>query len=430
MECRALIACEQGSFGNMVAIEFSQPSLGFAGKRRKELCARFEREFGSSRAQHLFALSVPLRLCPLGAHSDHQKGIVTGFAIDRSIDLVASITDASNVEVASTIFNQKVSVNLADARGRVEGDWANYLRGAIAALRQAGIPLRHGLSAVIDGTMPIGGLSSSAAVCIAYLRALTYAQGVSLSERQLVSFVSQIENRYLGLNNGVLDQSVILFSQPHSLTVIDCRDDRVTPVKIGETSIGWEFLVVYSGVSRQLTATPFNQRVAECQTAARELLKCSNAPIANNPVLGDVSQDVYERYAINLPDTLRRRACHFFEEQDRVKRGVQAWSKGDLRLFGELITQSGHSSIAYYESGSPALIALYEILADIPGVYGTRFCGGGFQGCCLALIDPAKRDSIAAAVDVGYSRRFPEYKHSYSIHRCQTTTGGPIEEVR
>jgi len=395
--------------------------------RRDALCARFLSEFGPAGGDPQFAISVPLRICPLGAHSDHQGGVVTGFAIDRSIDLVESVSKVAKAEVVSLVFDQRSSVDYTHTFEKIPGDWGNYLRGTIASWRVSGRELTRGLQAVIDGRMPIGGLSSSAAVSIAYLKALAHAQEVEVSPSELVQLVSQIENGYLGLHNGILDQSVILHSQRDVLTVIDCKTNRVTATSIGSTETPWEFLVVHSGLSRQLTATPFNQRVAECRDAARELLKHSSMTVSDHPRLGDISRDVYERYEGQLADPLRKRARHFFTEAQRVQAGIAAWAAGDVARFGRLITESGNSSIVNYESGSPALVALYEILAEQPGVYGTRFCGGGFQGCSLALIDPRKRESVLAALHERYTARHPELADSYSIHICQSADAGIVE---
>ena len=144
-------------------------------------------------------------------------------------------------------------------------------------------------------------------------------------------------------------------------------------------------------------------------------------------LLGDVNATLFDDLGARLPENLRRRATHFYTERARVLKGIELWSEGNIESFGRLVTSSGESSIVNYESGSPALISLYEILADIPGVYGTRFCGGGFQGCCLALIDPRKRDSIAHALHQGYSRRHPELIQDYSLHFCQSTDSVSIE---
>jgi galacturonokinase len=395
--------------------------------RMARLHRAFEREFGSISASRLFAVSIPLRICPLGAHSDHQGGLVTGFAIDRSIDLVGAVTQSPQAEVLSSIFNQRTTVAFGDVPPKTPGHWSNYLRGAVLYLAQAGVDLRCGFQGIVDGAMPIGGLSSSAAVSIAYLTALLYAQGIAVSKADLVALVSQIENGYLGLHNGILDQSVIVYSTVDSLTVVDCRDSSTQSLACGSSDEPWEILVVYSGLSRQLTATPFNQRVAECRDAARELLTRAGNTVAENVKLGDVPREVYEAYEHTLSETSRKRARHFFSEAARVQSGIKAWSCGDIRRFGALVSESGRSSIVNYESGSPALVALYEILSEQSGVYGARFCGGGFQGCCLALIDPTKRDAVVAKLHERYTERHPELADTYSVHFCQTSC---LREVR
>ena len=110
-----------------------------------------------------------------------------------------------------------------------------------------------------------------------------------------------------------------------------------------------------------------------------------------------------------------------------MRAGMKLWQEGDMREFGRLVTASGESSIVNFESGSPALIALYEILAGIDGVYGARFCGGGFQGCCLALVDRAKREKVAAALHEGYMQRHPELEDAYSIHLCESSNSVSVE---
>jgi galactokinase/galacturonokinase len=108
---------------------------------------------------------------------------------------------------------------------------------------------------------------------------------------------------------------------------------------------------------------------------------------------------------------------------------MKVWPTGDMEKFGRLVTASGESSIVNFESGSPALIALYEILAGISGVYGTRFCGGGFQGCCLAIIDPRQRESIAEKLHAAYMAIHPELEGAYSIHFCNSSDSVSVEVV-
>ncbi len=139
--------------------------------------------------------------------------------------------------------------------------------------------------------------------------------------------------------------------------------------------------------------------------------------------LRDVPLAVFEKYADRLPDNWRKRARHYYGEVERVKQGVEYWSQGNLKKFGQLVFESGNSSIHNYETGSAELRALYEIMLETDGVYGGRFSGAGFKGCCMALVDPAKRDAIAQKTTNEYLRAFPNLEGLFSIHFCQTADG-------
>jgi galactokinase len=389
----------------------------------------FSKHFEPDTKQPLFLVSVPLRVAPLGAHSDHQGGTVTGLTIDRSIDLLGQFRSRPAASVISVNFNQRCDVDFQSVPERVPGEWGNYLRGAVQALQRATGPVEHGFNGVMYGAMPIGGLSSSAAVTIAYVKALQRVCHCALSELELIMLVRAVENGYLGLHSGILDQSVIVSSRKNSLTVIDCADHAIRTVSQPRCETPWEILVVYSGLSRQLTGTPFNQRVHECHEAARELFTLCGRSAPEKPLLGALAADDFARFEQQLSSVSQKRARHFFSEAARVHRGVDLWRDGDMEGFGRLVTESGHSSIVNYESGSPALISLYEILAQIRGVYGTRFCGGGFQGCCLALIDPRKREAIAGELHEQYLKRHPELEKHYSIHFCRSVDSVLVEDV-
>ena len=391
------------------------------------LRSSYDRVFGTPRDSGYFVVTVPLRICPLGAHSDHQGGTVTGLTIDRSITLLGRARNDSQVRVYSENFQEEREFDLADIPQKVSGDWANYARGVAKAITETHSFARRGFDAVIHGAMPIGGLSSSAAVTIAYARALEHVNAISHTPLETILLVRATENGYLGLHNGILDQSVIVSSKKDHLTTIQCLSHSIDAIPQAENRQQYEILVVYSGLSRQLTATPFNQRVAECKEAAKLLLELSGRPVGGIPILAEAGAEAFHQYGGHLPEALRRRARHFFTEADRVATGIEAWRRGNMDDFGRLVTASGESSIVNYESGSPALISLYEILAGISGVYGTRFCGGGFQGCCLALIDPAKRDAIAESLHEGYTARHPELSDQYSLHICRSSGSVSIE---
>jgi len=184
-------------------------------------------------------------------------------------------------------------------------------------------------------------------------------------------------------------------------------------------------LVAFSGVGRALVGSGFNIRVGECHDAARLLLDIAGEAPREHPVLSDIRPEIFEQFATNLPQAQRRRAAHYFGEQRRVFNGVEAWRKGDLDRFGALMTASGASSIHNYESGTAELTTLYEALRDVPGVYGTRFSGGGFGGSCIALIEPEAGASVIESVKRRYEVAHPEAAAEATFDIC--SPGGPAQ---
>ena len=126
---------------------------------------------------------------------------------------------------------------------------------------------------------------------------------------------------------------------------------------------------------------------------------------------------------LRLPDAWRHRAEHYYTEFKRAELGAEAWRKGDLDAYGQLVFQSGRSSIDNYECGSPELIRLYEIMRDTDGIYGGRFSGAGFKGCCMALVDPEKEDEIEDHITREYLKSFPALAGRYECHFCGSTDG-------
>jgi galactokinase len=364
----------------------------------------------------------PYRICPLGAHVDHQLGWVTGLTIDSGVLLAFTHSDRETVRLTSCNFPGSVEFRIDSIAPPSNGDWGNYARGAVLALNSSH-PIQTGFDGVIEGNLPSGGIGSSAAAGVAYLLALEAVNELQITPAENVRLDQVIENRYIGLSNGILDQSVILLAKERCLLQLDCESGDHDSISLPDGDMRLELAIVYSGLSRALIGTDYNRRVAECQEAARLLLEHAGCSVPERPVLRQVSKESFDAYAHKLPETPRKRAQHFFDENARVPLGVDAWRTGNLRRFGELVNASGESSIRNYEAGAPHLITLFKLLSSLPGVYGARFSGAGFRGSAVAFIDPDAREEVRRRIESEYPKAHPDTADKFSIHFCRPGPG-------
>ena len=366
----------------------------------------------------------PYRICPIGAHSDHQYGKITGLAIDKGIHIAYRTKRSGIVELRSLQFPKRAQWHIHSVPEKKENDWADYLRGATMALAK-NHTLKVGLCGVIEGSLPIGGLSSSAAVIISFLSALCKVNGIHLSERELILTALAAENEYVGVSCGKLDQSCEIFSKKDHLLYLDTLDDSYELIPVHPHMKPWKIAIFFSGIERTLAGSKFNMRVDECRSAAYALKAFSGMEYGkfNETFLRDVPYETYLQYRDKLPENWRKRAEHWYTEFLRVQKGAESWRRGDIEEFGRLSFESGKSSIYNYETGSPELKELYEIMTRTEGIYGGRFSGAGFKGCCMALIDPAYEESICWTVTEEYLKVFPELTGKYSFHICESADG-------
>ncbi len=366
----------------------------------------------------------PYRVCPIGAHSDHQLGKVLGFAINKGIYFAYKPKQNGVVEITSLQFDKRAQWHILSTPKVKENDWADYLRGATIALAK-NHPLTVGISGVLEGQLPIGGLSSSAAVIIVFLSALCKVNNITLSAREMIDTALIAENKYVGVSCGKLDQSCEVFCKKGRLLYLDTKDDSYELIPTSPKMKPYKIAIFFSGIERSLAGSAFNMRVDECRSAGYAMKAFSGMPYGkfNETNLRDVPREIYDRYKDKLPDNWRKRAEHWYTEFERVEKGVEAWKKGDIDAFGKLIFQSGNSSIVNYETGSPELKKLYEIMTDTKGIYGGRFSGAGFKGCCMALIDPAYERSILEKVEKEYLAAFPDLAGKYSAYICESADG-------
>jgi galacturonokinase len=373
--------------------------------------AAWQRSFtiDPAEARQLF---VPYRICPLGAHIDHQGGPVLGRTVPTGTLLLYTPLDEPIVQLVSPQFVRQLSFPIGSAIAR--SHWGRYAQAAALALGQEHL-LRRGFAGAVSGSLVGAGLASSASVGLAYLQALADVNGISLTRSDLVDLDLDLEHIYLGLNNGIQDQSNILHGTDNALVYTDTRRRRATLIPDPPESGQAAWLIVFSGVTRELTVGGgFNQRVLECRQAARWLREDAE-------ILSDVPRAAYDTAAASMPEALRLRAAHFYSEVERVADGLEAWQKGNLIRFGELMNLSCESSIHQYQSAQEPIISLQRIVREGPGVYGSRFSGGGYGGCVVALVKRDKAELAAANILSRYRRIFPQHAGNAAIYRAGRT---------
>ncbi len=365
----------------------------------------------------------PYRVCPVGAHSDHQYGMISGFAIDKGIEVIYSPSGSEEVEVNSLNFEGKKVFNL-DKIVSKENDWADYVRGAAKLLHDE-CGATKGIKCLINGELPIGGLSSSAAVILSFMSAMCKVNNLKLPKDKIIDLAERVEIDFIGVSIGKMDQSCEMYCKKDSLFVLDTKTGEYKLIPKSDKMPAFQIGVFFSGMQRSLVGSKFNMRVDELKSAAYALLAFSGKEYGKfqDTRLRDVPKEVFKEFKDELPLNWKKRATHYYTEFDRVLEGAKAWENGDLKAFGHISFESGESSINNYESGSDELITLHNIINSTPGVYGGRFSGGGFKGCCIALIDPAKKQEIEKHVTEEYLKVFPQYKNTFKIDFCNTADG-------
>ena len=366
----------------------------------------------------------PYRICPIGAHSDHNLGKITGLAIDKGIHLAYSPKQNGVVEIASLQFPKRAQWHIASVPAHKQNGWADYLRGATWALSKTH-RLQVGVCGVIEGSLPIGGLSSSAAVIIAFLKALCAVNSISLGQQELIDIAYDAEKNYVGVNVGKLDQSCEVLSRKNHLLYLDTKDGSYELIPENPKMKPYKIAIFFSGLEHSLAGSKFNMRVDELRSGVYALQAFAGLEYGKfaDAMARDVPREVFEQYKDRLPVPWARRCEHWYTEFERVEKGAEAWRRGDIETYGRLSFESGWSSIHNWESGAPEQIRLYEIMTQTDGIYGGRFSGAGFKGCCMALIDPAFEEQIKRSVTEKYLESFPEMKGKYDVFICESADG-------
>ncbi len=343
-----------------------------------ELLAQFSQKFG--RPATLIA-RAPGRVNLIGEHTDYNDGFVLPAAIERETRIAAAPRTDGMVRLVALDLGRETTFALKDIQRSHEEAWSNYVRGVAAGLLAAGYPVR-GFDGLMQGDVPIAaGLSSSAAVELASVQAFSAAGGFTVPSDRAARIGQKAEHTYVGTNCGLMDQLASALGQPDHVLLIDCRDLSFRPVPVPAGAV---ILIADTAVRRQLAASAYNERRAQCEAAALAL---------RVPALRDASLEMLDK--VELPDVVARRARHVIAENDRVLATVAALQGGDLHKVGALMDGSHASLRDLYEVSRAELDAMVELLRAQAGCYGARLTGAGFGGCAVALM---ARGAVAAAI--------------------------------
>lgn len=359
---------------------------------------------------------APGRVNLLGGHTDYNDGYVLPVAVDRAAWVAAAPITAREARVCALDLKDDATFPL-ESIPPSEGNWADYPRGVAWALQERGLEL-VGMEAVLTSDVPIGaGLSSSAAVEVAFAYTWQQLSGFQLDRRDLALACQRAENGYVGVNCGIMDQIASgLGVEGHAL-LLDCRTLETESVPLPS---GIAIVVADTGVRRQLAASEYNVRRTQCEQAVQML----SEHLPGICALRDVSPDDLERLQAHLPEIVHRRARHVVTDNARVLQAAQALREGDVTAVGVLMKACHVSLRDDYEVSSPELDRLAEAAWEVEGCYGARLTGAGFGGCVVALAVEEAVEDLIEQVSQAYQAQFDRPP---TVTVCRAT-GGVVEE--
>ena len=375
----------------------------------QDVADHFARRFGGPPR---WIVRSPGRVNLIGEHTDYNDGFVLPLAIDRAIWIALRPRHDRRVLVHSIDFDQSGEFPL-DELSAGEAGWIEYLKGTAWSLQEAGLPLA-GWEGVLAGDVPVGaGLSSSAALEMATARAFAARGDLDWDPTTMAKLGQRAENKWVGVNCGIMDQLVSAAGRAGHALLIDCRTLHTRPVPIPE---GAAIVVLDTSTRRGLVDSAYNQRRAQCESAAA---------FFQVPALRDVALELFRQLSSGLDDTTRRRARHVITENERTLQAAEAMGRGEVSALGVLMNQSHESLRDDYEVSSDALNAMVECAQAHAACHGARMTGAGFGGCAVAVIDAESADDFVRSTATAYEKKTG---HSPAVYVCRATDGAEIVE--
>lgn len=379
----------------------------------------FEDMFHSAPA---YVARAPGRVNLLGEHVDYNDGFVLPAAIDRATHVAFSPTDSNEVTLRAMDLEQDVCFTLEALaeKKQLDGsplpDWARYPAGVAWALAERGLAV-SGVDAVFASDVPRGaGLSSSASVELAFAVMWKTLGGWDLSPMEMARLCQRAENRYVGVNCGIMDQFASACGEADRLLLLDCRslEYRTLPLP-NDVAI----VIADTSVRRSLTTSAYNDRRAACEEAVRLLQR--DLPEVKS--LRDVSPAEFDRFSAGLPAEVEKRARHIVQEIDRTQRAIPLLEGGDVAGFGRLMNECHVSLRDHYEVSCPELDTMTQIAWSLPGCYGARLTGAGFGGCTVNLVAQEETQGFVEALA---DRYHSDTELTPEIYVCKAAEGAGL----
>lgn len=380
-----------------------------SSQRRDQLRNLFRERFGA--APTLWC-RAPGRVDLMGSHTDYNLGYVLTLPIGRDTWMAGRPRPDSTVRLYSLNLEEEAAFRLDPVGAGAGRHWSNYVRGVAQVLQTDGLTV-SGFDGLIHTTVPIGsGLSSSAALECATATVFEALGGWRLDPVRKALLCQRAENRFVGVNCGILDQYTSCLGEAGCALLLDCRDLTHRPVKLPE---GLQVVICDTRSRRELAGSEYGQRRAQCEAGARQL---------GVKALREVSLDRFTRHEAELPPEVARRCRFIVEENDRVLRLAAALPAFDREAISQLTAASFRGACDLYEIGTPAMHSMFEAMQAGPGVVGARQAGAGFGGCLVAFVEQARVPGFVESVCDRYARATGTRPFAYPVEAA--AGAGPL----
>ncbi|WP_299289738.1 galactokinase [uncultured Mucilaginibacter sp.] len=363
---------------------------------KPDLQQKFSELFGQPATAAFFA---PGRVNLIGEHIDYNGGLVLPCAITFGTDLLVAENKEGIFRFRSLDFDEQLDIPLLEAYTKNGGDWFNYPLGVMQQFLGHKKSIK-GLDMLFKGDVPVAsGLSSSASIEIVTAFALNETFNSGFTKLELAQLGKKVENDFIGVNSGIMDQFAVAFGEKEKAIELNCDtlNYKIVDCKLQD----YVLAIINTNKPRQLSESKYNERVAECQTALKDLQK--ELKIANLCAIDTATFNKYEHLIEN--DVVKKRARHVIEENDRVKEATQVLASGDLTRFGQLLYASHASLKDLYEVTGVELDTIVDFCKTQQTVAGARMTGAGFGGCAIALVKHDAFDEFSKNLTKFYTEK-------------------------